>query len=197
MTDLLQLDEYLFHLVNAGCQNAFFDWLMPLLRSKYTWAPLYVFVGSFLLINYQKQGLFLAMALVITVAMSDNLSSRIIKKSVQRLRPCKVLEPQRDMYLRVPCGSGYSFPSTHATNHFAIATLLFLTLGSVFKWTKPILIVWAASIAFAQVYVGVHYPFDVAAGAMLGVLVGWGIYLLCSFFSIEIRLDQSKFKTLA
>ncbi|MBK8564271.1 MAG: phosphatase PAP2 family protein [Saprospiraceae bacterium] len=178
MSGLLQLDETLFFWVNISCQNAFFDWLMPLLRNKLIWVPFYVFIASFLLLNFQRKGLVAVLALLLAVALADNISSQLVKKSVQRLRPCKVMEPQREMYLRVPCGSGYSFPSSHATNHFAIATYLLLLLGKLFKWVKLPLLLWATFIAFAQVYVGVHYPFDVIGGALLGILIGWGMYLL-------------------
>lgn len=109
---------------------------MPLLRNKYIWLPFYIFIASFLLLNFQRKGLVALVALVLAVAVADNISSQLIKKSVQRLRPCKVLEPQKDMYLRVPCGSGYSFPSSHATNHFTVATYLVLLLGRLFKWIK-------------------------------------------------------------
>ncbi len=187
---MLQFDENLFHLVNSGCRNLLFDWLMPLLRNKYIWLPLYVFIASFLLLNFKQKGLYLCMALVLTVAISDSTSSRLIKKSVQRLRPCKVLEPQQDMYLLVPCGSGFSFPSSHAANHFAIAVFLFLTLGKIFRWVKIPLVLWASSIAFAQVYVGVHYPLDVIGGAMLGTLVGWGVYLVLANLPPNFALNM-------
>lgn len=189
MTGLILFDDTLFFLVNSGCQNAFFDWLMPLLRNKYIWLPFYIFIASFLLLNFQRKGLVALVALVLAVAVADNISSQLIKKSVQRLRPCKVLEPQKDMYLRVPCGSGYSFPSSHATNHFTVATYLVLLLGRLFKWIKLPLVLWATTIAFAQVYVGVHYPLDVIGGALLGILVGWGIHLLFEKTSFGGKLE--------
>ncbi len=187
MTDFLHFDEYLFHLVNAGCQNRFFDWLMPLLRDKFVWLPLYVFIASFLLINYKQQGTYLFLAMVLTVGISDSVSSHVIKKNVQRLRPCRVLEAPKDMHLLVPCGSGFSFPSSHAANHFALATLLLLVLGKVFRWVKIPLVLWAISIAFAQVYVGVHYPMDVVAGALLGILIGGGVYKLVSTLNLTLK----------
>ncbi len=110
---------------------------------------------------------------------------------MQRLRPCKVLEPSKDMHLLVPCGNGFSFPSSHATNHFAIATFLLLILGKIFRWIKIPLILWAGSISFAQVYVGVHYPLDVATGALLGVLVGWGIFLLSKHLPIDLMAESA------
>jgi undecaprenyl-diphosphatase len=76
------------------------------------------------------------------------------------------------MRLLVQCGSGYSFPSTHATNHFAFALFMIGTLAQRYRWIVAPLIIWAAAIAYAQVYVGVHYPFDVLCGALLGSSIG-------------------------
>jgi len=176
LTELLQFDECLFRLVNSGWKNPFFDALLPVLRNKYTWFPLYLFLFSFLLINFKKQGLLVVLALALTIGIADSVSSHLIKKSVKRLRPCKVIERPADLHLLVPCGSGFSFPSSHATNHFAIAVFLSLTLGKIGRWVRLPLLFWAASIALAQVYVGVHFPFDVTAGALLGSLIGWAVY---------------------
>jgi undecaprenyl-diphosphatase len=75
--------------------------------------------------------------------------------------------------VRVKCGNAYSFTSSHATNHFAIATFLSLTLGKRFKKIKWPLLTWAGMICLAQVYVGVHFPLDVFCGAILGMIIGW------------------------
>jgi undecaprenyl-diphosphatase len=180
LTDLLQLDYQLFHFINSGCHNPVFDVLMPILRNKYTWLPFYLFLLVFLALNFQKKGFFLFLAMVVTVALTDSISSQLIKKNVMRLRPCKVMEQPKDMHLLVPCGSGYSFPSTHATNHFGMAVFLSLSLGKVFRRVKWPLFFWAASIAFAQVYVGVHFPLDVIVGGALGALIAKTVYVLYS-----------------
>ena len=75
--------------------------------------------------------------------------------------------------LLVPCGSGYSFPSSHATNHFAAAVFIIFTFVEKRRWLKWSLLAWATSIAFGQVYVGVHYPLDVICGGILGSGIGW------------------------
>lgn len=104
--------------------------------------------------------------------MSDQMSSTLVKENVQRLRPCQQDKLKDQIILRVPCKRSYSFTSSHATNHFAIAAFLFFVLGSyllVFRWP---LFVWAGIISFSQVYVGIHFPLDILFGAILGVLIG-------------------------
>ena len=178
MTSLIDIDYQLFHLINSGCQNAVFDWLLPILRDKHTWLPIYLFLFVFWVLNFGKKGLYFALAFALTVGMADATSSHLLKKTVRRLRPCQVLEQPDDMHLLVRCGSGYSFPSSHAANHFAMAVFLGLAFGKRWRWVKWASLFWATSIAFSQVYVGVHFPVDVAAGALLGSGVGYVFFRL-------------------
>ncbi|MDF1867069.1 MAG: phosphatase PAP2 family protein [Saprospiraceae bacterium] len=178
MSELLQLDQNLFFLINEDLKNPILDVLLPWWRNKYFWMPFYLFLLSFLLLNYDKKGLIIILGLILTIGISDLTSSHFIKKTVERVRPCNDIDLKKEVNLLVPCGGGYSFTSSHATNHFAIATFLILTLGLIFKWIKLPLLFWAASIAFGQVYVGVHYPLDIFFGAILGMSIGYFVYLL-------------------
>ena len=118
----------------------------------------------------------------LTFGCTDFISSSLIKPTVQRLRPCNDPEIKSDVKNLVDCGSGYSFPSSHASNHFGLAVFLIVLFFSKWKLILPIGLLWAASISFAQVYVGVHYPIDILAGAMLGGMIGFimGKILLAS-----------------
>jgi membrane-associated phospholipid phosphatase len=82
------------------------------------------------------------------------------------------------------CSDTFSFTSNHAANHFAIAVFLSLALRQ-YRWLAIILILWASFISLSQVYVGLHYPADIAGGGLLGSLVGYGTFLL--FGSIRKR----------
>ncbi|MBT8218336.1 MAG: phosphatase PAP2 family protein [Bacteroidia bacterium] len=128
--------------------------------------------------NFRKQGLAMVIAVVLTAGASDYISSRVVKNNVQRIRPCNDNNVKYQMILRVPCGSGYSFTSSHATNHFAVASILVMLLSRIWGWVRWPLYLWAASIAFAQVYVGVHYPLDVIFGALLGFGIAKFVYFL-------------------
>lgn len=175
MAELLQFDEWLFRLINIDWQHSWLDQWMPMWRNKYFWAPFYLFLLSFVGINYGKKAIWWVIALSFCVLVGDTLSSKVIKKSVQRPRPCHEVSVQPEYHLGVACGGGYSFPSSHATNHFAVAVFVLLSLGRRYSWIKLPLLLWAASIAYGQVYVGVHYPLDVSFGALLGSLIGWTV----------------------
>ena len=171
MEALLQLDESIFILINRTWQNAFFDWLLPYWRNKYFWLPAYFVFVFFLFLKVGKKGLPIIFFLVLTVATSDLTSSFLIKETIQRVRPCNDTHFQKNVFLRAPCGSGYSFTSSHATNHFSVAVFLILSLGQRLQKWRYLLLFWAISIGFAQVYVGVHYPFDVLFGFLVGGII--------------------------
>lgn len=176
---LIQLDQQLFIAINKGLSNPFFDWIMPLLRNRYFWAPLYLFLIIFLPRNYGKWGWFCLAGILITFGLCDYFSASIVKPAFERLRPCNDVALKDEINMLVSCGKGFSFPSSHATNHFGIAMFLVGTFYSRWKWIAPLAFLWAFSISFAQVYVGVHYPVDVLSGALLGCIIG---YIISSVF---------------
>ena len=169
-----KLDAYWLYLVNRRWSNPVFDTVVPWLRYQEVWYPFYIFLIAFALINFGKRGAWWIAGFIATIGLSDTVSSRLIKLSVERLRPCNNVDVLQFLQLRVThCSGGYSFTSSHAANHFAMATFIAITLqpivGNKIKWVY----VWAASIAYAQVYVGVHYPIDVLSGTLVGIAIGW------------------------
>ncbi|MCX2575430.1 phosphatase PAP2 family protein [Pedobacter sandarakinus] len=180
-----QFDVNLFFKIHRGLSNGFFDWLMPLLRNRFFWSPLYLFIVVFCIRHYKKQGLYIIATILFTFAVGDTVASKLIKPFVARVRPCNDFSLSSQIIHRVPCGSGLSFPSSHATNHFAIAVFLICIFYPKWKPILPLGIFWAFIISFAQVYVGVHYPLDVTAGALLGTVIG----ILCSQFFKKLQPD--------
>jgi membrane-associated phospholipid phosphatase len=171
------IDQQVFFFINHRLHTESLDLLFPFWRSQYFWLPLYAFFIAYLFSNFtaKKASIYL-LALSLTVGLADIISSRAIKKTVQRPRPCNDLMLKDKVKLLVPCGGGYSFTSSHATNHFAAATFVLLTVVNFWRKNRllgrSLLIFWATSISFGQVYVGVHYPLDVIGGGILGVLMG-------------------------
>lgn len=173
MEHLLQLDQAVFYFINGSCKNDFLDGLLPYWRNKLFWLPLYFLLGLFIIKTHEYKSWWLIGGLLVTIGIADITSSHLIKNQVQRIRPCNQVGFKDTAHLLVPCGSGYSFTSSHATNHFALAFFLILTIGKNWRWIRVPLFLWAASIALAQVYVGVHYPFDVLAGGLLGACISY------------------------
>lgn len=173
MTELLQFDEQLFRLINMTWHNDFLDTILPFWRNKVNWIPLYLFMIILIIRKMKVKSLYLLLGLGLMIGASDTISSQVIKKSVKRERPCRAAQLEPDVRLLVHCGGGYSFTSSHATNHFAIAVFLVLTAAGVFGYWRYLLLLWAFFVAYAQVYVGVHYPVDVFFGALLGSFIAW------------------------
>ncbi|MFC5281992.1 phosphatase PAP2 family protein [Pedobacter alpinus] len=173
LEEILKLDHQLFQAINTGLSNSFFDWLMPIMRNKYTWIPLYIGIIIFAIKTYKTKGLYLVLFLATTVGIADFGSASILKPIFKRDRPCNEVAFQANVIARVPCGSGKSFPSTHASDHFSIAIFLSVLFFKKWKYFTAIAVFWAALICVSQVYVGVHFPFDVTFGAIFGSLIGF------------------------
>ncbi|MEZ4909141.1 MAG: phosphatase PAP2 family protein [Saprospiraceae bacterium] len=174
-----QIDHELFAYINHGISNEFFDSITVFVREKIVWLLLYLFLISFFIFNFSKKGILIILFAFLTAGSSDYISASIIKPYVERLRPCNDVNNNPDIVIRVGCGHGYSFPSSHASNHFAIATFFFLAFGGIVKKRySSILFLWALLISLSQVYVGVHYPSDIFVGSLLGISIGIILYYL-------------------
>lgn len=177
-------DKKLFILLNSKWTNPFFDTVLPYFRDSVFWAPLYLFLLVFIAINYGKKGWWWSLAFVCTIAIADMVSSRIFKQSFERLRPCQ--DPfffDQVRLLLKSCSGSFSFTSSHAANHFGMATFASITFYSTFKRYIYLTYLWAFFISYAQVYVGVHYPLDVLGGAVIGSLAG---VLTASVFNKQV-----------
>lgn len=166
-------DKWAIRAWHEGWHPAALDAVAPLWREKSTWIPLYAALLLWLLWRDRRWGLYNALAAGIAVGLSDHASAGIIKPIVGRIRPCNLPGLRYHLDLLTGCGAGESFPSAHAANHFALATVLCMTCFAERPLLRWLSLLWAASIAVGQVYVGRHYPTDVLAGGALGSLIGY------------------------
>jgi undecaprenyl-diphosphatase len=179
MEIIINLDKTLFIFFNQTLANPVFDWLMPIVTNQHNWNPVYIFIIIFLIWKYKQRGLFIVIVLAVSVGLSDFISSHFIKEWVGRLRPCWTMQ---NIHLLVPCGAGKSFPSSHSVNNFAVAVIL----SNYFKKESWIFYTLAALVAFSRVAVGVHYPFDILGGALIGSCIAY----LVLFFTKKIKYLQ-------
>jgi membrane-associated phospholipid phosphatase len=181
----LHVDYSLMLKINRDWQSPFFDHVSLFIRDANFWAPVYAFLLLFIPMNFGRRGLWWVVALIGLIALTDSISSHVIKDLFFRPRPCRdEMMAHKIRFLAKTCGLNGSFTSSHAANHFAIAMFIFQTLKkSSSLWGLGF--IWAGAISYAQVYVGVHYPFDIIGGAMLGSLLG---YFSASLFNNQIGL---------
>jgi undecaprenyl-diphosphatase len=174
MEQLVGYDKELFRIINYRWSNAFFDWLMPWLRNAEMWYPFYLFIILLVTVNFKKNVWWWIIVGAGTVILTDFISSGIIKNNIMRTRPCNDAEIASWINVLVgyrPQSSG--FTSSHAANHFGMAMFFHLTLKPYIKKWSVLFFLWAFSISFSQVYVGVHYPLDITGGALIGILIGY------------------------
>ncbi len=189
---ILNIDIYLFNLINQSMSNQLFDLILVPIRYQKFWIPFYVFIIGFLLLNRMYFNWTALLVVLATVGFSDTMSSKIIKPLVERPRPCHKESNLDTVQLRVRCGGGFSFTSSHATNHFAVATILFLIFGKRNRKLTSLLFVWAAFISVAQVYVGVHYPLDIFFGCFLGITLASLVFSVYKMY-LNYYLPNSNF----
>ena len=175
---LQSLDTALFHLINSTFGNPCFDWLMPILSGQgVPWLFAVVIAVPLTLLFGSVRLRLCVLLLVLVVSLGDPLVVGTIKDAVSRPRPFVTLpdarlfgEIHKGFVSPLPDGSlppganVHSFPSAHAANWFAMATVAFLFYRRSAWFMFPL----AAAVAFSRIYNGVHYPSDVAAGAILG-----------------------------
>ena len=127
--------------------------------------------------RYKRQAITFLTGIVVLITLSDQISSSVLKPYFGRLRPCNDSTMVNRTHLIVPCGTGKAFPSSHATNTFALAAFLSLVLAGQ-QVLKVALIAHAMVVSYSRIYVGVHFPADVLAGALLGLWLGICVYFL-------------------
>ena len=169
---LQHFDTELFLLMNEK-HNAFFDVIMFWASDKLFWIPFYAVLLFFLIKIYKKFSAYILLAIGITIGLSDQIASGLIKNSVKRLRPSHEPSLMPLIHLsKAGPGGMYGFVSSHSANAFGLLTFLFFLLPSKYKWLKIILFCWALLVSYSRIYNGVHYPSDVIGGAIVGILSG-------------------------
>lgn len=167
-------DTWLFLKINSDWTSPFWDNSFPFLRDKMVSTPLYIFLLLFVFINFGWKSWKWLLLVIATVILSDQFSSTFVKYAFDRVRPCN--EPALADQIRILVNyvpQSPSFTSSHAVNHFALATYFYQTLKTYLgKWAY-LFFIWAGMVAYGQVYVGVHYPGDILGGALVGALIGW------------------------
>ncbi|WP_334104450.1 phosphatase PAP2 family protein [Muricomes intestini] len=173
MNFLLQLDGNILLFIQEHIRQ---DWMTPFwifITSLGNKGWFWLAVSALMLIprRTRKIGIMALLALSIGFLIT-NLA---LKNLVARIRPYETVE---SLKLLIARQSDFSFPSGHACASFAAASVYFRKLPQ--KWGISA-VVLAALIAFSRLYVGVHYPTDVLAGAVIGIWAAWAAIHLVEY----------------
>ncbi|HNX66425.1 MAG TPA: phosphatase PAP2 family protein [Bacteroidales bacterium] len=170
---MVELDRNLLLYLNSF-HSPFWDSVMVFITGKLEWIPLYLFIIWLFWRKYRGKVWIPILIAVLGLLLSDQISV-LIKNSVQRLRPGR--DPSLIGLVHLVNnyrGGMYGFVSSHAANTFAFAALSASILRN--KWYTLFLFVWASVVSYSRIYLGVHFPGDVVCGAILGLMVGYGLY---------------------
>jgi undecaprenyl-diphosphatase len=172
-------DTSLFLFLN-GDHGDFWDFIMWWASDKFIWIPLYALFLFALWKQYKKNTWLIIVFVALLIFLSDQISVHFFKDVFQRLRPCH--QPELDGMVHIvnnKCGGQYGFYSSHASNIFALATFVLSLMKRKNLFFTFLILLWAAVIAYSRVYLGVHYPGDVLAGALAGSILGLWLASLC------------------
>ena len=177
-------DILLLKLFNRSFANPLFDFVFPFITDSSNWfLPLIVFY-FYLFRDDWKRALKVFLITVLCLALTDAVAAQIIKPVVGRIRPSHELVDM--IRLLVGRGGKYSFPSNHAANSMAFAIITCFFYPQMRRWLFIIPIL----VGFSRVYVGVHYPSDVIAGAFFGFIIANFILHLYSLFVVNFSITK-------
>jgi membrane-associated phospholipid phosphatase len=175
------LDESLLLLLNQNLAtpwlDIFFAWIS---QSLYFSTPVLLLVGIFFGWRFGKDGIRFWLLTLLLIMLGDQFGG-LIKMLSAQLRPCAELGDvvrQVDTLFHINCSRRFNgMPSNHALNFFLFASFG----GYVLRWRSWVFgfTVLAILVALSRVYLGVHYPSQILAGALLGVSLGFAAGWLC------------------
>ncbi len=186
--EILQIDKSLFYFINTNLSNPITEAIMPIITHTIFWIPffcifcLYQFWNAYK--NKQYRGLFCILSVLVGVVICDQINSTLLKELISRPRPCHILT---DINLLVACGSGKSFPSSHAANSM-VSVIIILLYYKRHKYWLPLL---SLLVGISRVFVGVHYPLDILFGWLLGIGIGFGVYFLMEYLFCILKKRKS------
>lgn len=189
LDQLIELDKQLFLFFNSH-HTPWLDTTMVLLSRTEFWIPLHVLILWKIVKVYQLKSIPILVAIGVTIVLSDQITTSLMKPFFERPRPSH--EPSLDGLVHIVNeyrGGMYGFASSHAANTFGTALFLTLLFSGSKTWI-PWLFVWAGLVSYTRIYLGVHYPGDIIAGALTGMLCAWLSFV--AYRRIQTSLEKRK-----
>ena len=127
----------------------------------------------------------LGAAVAISIALEIVCCNVILKPLVARPRPFEI---NKTVSLLITRPKDYSFPSGHTGASFAVTSALLFEKSRL--WIPSMIL--AVLISFSRLYLYVHYPSDVIAGVLIGIMLGWlGNFVASKLFTLHNQTQNS------
>jgi undecaprenyl-diphosphatase len=188
---LIKIDQEIFLALN-GFHAPWLDPIMFFISKTWVWVPLYAVLVWFIFKDHGRDGWLILLGVTLTIVLADQITTTFMKPFFSRLRPSH--EPLLESLVHIVNGykgSQFGFASSHAANTFGAATFMFLLFGKTRRWVA-FLFAWAALVTYSRIYLGVHYPGDIVAGALVGMLsalAGFKFYRWLKRFSDQKKMS--------
>lgn len=189
ISEISQCDTRLFLFLNR-IHTQFFDQLMfSISQHNWIWTPFYCLILWLIIQKYGIRCWLVIVLIILLIAVSDQISSSVLKELTHRLRPT-----YNPMLLGLVhtvnnyFGGKYGFVSSHASNSFATACFISLVLNK--RYVTLALFSWSSIISYSRIYLGVHYPGDVLGGILLGISCALFFYWIAKIIYNKIYHDE-------
>ena len=167
----MDINISLFYFINHSLENPIFNNIMPLITNIGGFVGMVIILIAIIVYaHFKKKNTLKKIATLALIAcLVSDIFVVLLKNFIHEPRPFVNLD---NVHLLIGESDPNSFPSGHTTTTFSIITIFVLNMKKLFKTHyKSIniaLMIFALLIPFSRIYVGVHYPFDVLAGGIIG-----------------------------
>lgn len=177
MQTITDIDFIILNFLHEKLSCGFLDILMPMITFLGNAGMIWIAAALILLfIKKHRKNAFMLMGGLVCCAVVGNL---ILKNLVARARPCSL---NTTVNLLISAPTDYSFPSGHTMSSFAAAVILY---HADKRLGIPALML-AFLIAFSRLYLYVHFPSDVIAGALIGASIGHTVWTVGNVWSKSV-----------
>ena len=175
---MLDVEFSILDFIQNQFRTSFGDFVMPLISKLGNGGIIWLFLSGLLCVfpKYRKAGVTMLTALALDVLLCNVM----LKPLVGRMRPFTV---NTGVELLINAPKDFSFPSGHTAASFAAAFALLFVKNKL--WIPSMIL--ASLIAFSRLYLYVHYPTDVLAGILLGLIVSVAANVICRLAEPHIR----------
>jgi membrane-associated phospholipid phosphatase len=175
---LIEFDHSAFKFINSNLKSKFLDFYISLISycdSKCFNLSFFMIltISIGILLNNKKERFWAVLILLASILAIGTVITFFLKHYFERLRPLKILGDKNvnTFFEKIYYNA---FPSEHTQIAFSICTFMFIVVRKYWYWY----LILALGASFERIYAGAHFPFDVLAGAVIGIISAYAIVVL-------------------